>query len=196
MNSEGLADESLRTGLTRLLLEGADISDPGTTEEFLQLAAGAATLHTEANKLLHSAVSSARSAGATWQAIGETLGMTKQAAQKRFARAATSGETHLDPHERIIGPTTFFNELRELDLAGQYGWHSVEVGPNHHRVIASETRWEHCRITMSPARVSRQQAEGWEVVGSSFPYTYLKRDTQKPRLVEQRPLQPIWEIGT
>jgi hypothetical protein len=53
-------------------------------------AAKAAALATEqadeANAKLHSAVESARAAGATWAAIGEVLGITRQAAFKRFSK--------------------------------------------------------------------------------------------------------------
>ncbi|WP_198668857.1 hypothetical protein [Homoserinimonas sp. OAct 916] len=77
---------------------------------------------------LHTTVGSARAAGATWQSIGATLGMTKQAAQKRFAPPAAVPAAH-DPNERTIGPTTSFDEMQELALAGQYGWHAWSSAP-------------------------------------------------------------------
>lgn len=39
-----------------------------------------------ANRELHDAVQAARDAGDSWLSIGMALGVTKQAAQKRFAR--------------------------------------------------------------------------------------------------------------
>ncbi len=194
MTTDHSTQDTFRQELARLLLDSSGIEEPEGTQDFLQLTAGAAALHAATNALLHSAVASTRAAGATWQSIGDVLGMSKQAAQKRFAPTSLSCGTKLDPRERIIGPTTYFDELRELGLAGQYGWHSIEAGPTHHRVVSSETQWEHARITVSPARVARLQAEGWDVIGSSFPYTYLKRDTGVPCLHEPR--EPsIWYAG-
>lgn len=168
---------SLREALIGLLIETSNIEDPSSQEDFLEFVAGAATLRTEADELLHTAVTSARAAGATWQRIGETLGMSRQAAQKRFAWQADPAPTELDPEERTISPVTAFDELHELGLAGRYGWHSVEFGPFYHRVVRSETQWEHRRVTMSAGRARRLVAEGWQKIGSEFPFTYLKRDT-------------------
>ena len=50
------------------------------------LAASKAT--TDADQQLHDAVTAARQAGVTWAAIGEVLGITRQAAFKRFSKNA------------------------------------------------------------------------------------------------------------
>ncbi|GAA3022309.1 hypothetical protein [Streptosporangium longisporum] len=184
MTTERAGSDAVHEALTRILMENAAVEDPYGTEDFLRLVAGAATLQEEASTLLRTTVASARSAGVTWQSIGATLGMTKQAAQKRFAPPLAPSATGLDPHERVLGPTTTFDEMHELALAGRYGWHSVEFGTTYHRVVRSGTQWEHTRVTMSPGRVRRLRAEGWEVIGSGFPYTYLKRDTGVPALQE------------
>lgn len=117
-------------------------------------------------------------------ASGTTLGMTKQAAQKRFALPPGPHSAELDANERTIGPTTSFDEMQELSLGEQYGWHSVESGVTHHRVIRSDTKWEHLRVTISPGKVRELVADGWVAVGSNFPYTYVKRDTGTPALLE------------
>lgn len=174
---------SLQEALAGILIQNAEVDEVHDSEDFLSLVAAAASVRAEADQLLHTTVGSARAAGATWQSIGSTLGMTKQAAQKRFA-VRVSDRAALDPNERTIGPTTTFEEMQELALAGQYGWHSVEFGATHHRVIRSHTQWEHLRVTMSPGRVSKLVADGWQLIGSSFPYTYLKRDTGVPALNE------------
>lgn len=180
----------LRDILAQVLIENANVKDPRGSEDFLHLVAGAAMLRAEADKLLSTAVASARDAGGTWQNIGSTLGMTKQAAQKRFASPSVPRAAELNANERTIGPTTSFDEMQELALAGQYGWHSVDFGAAHHRVIRSETQWEHLRVTISPGRVRALVAEGWSLIGSSFPYSYLKRDTGVPALLEEPSQQP------
>ncbi|MEU4830985.1 hypothetical protein [Streptosporangium sp. NPDC023615] len=191
MTTDRAGSEAVHEALTRILMENTAVEDPYGTEDFLRLVAGAATLQEEATTLLRTTVTSARAAGVTWQSIGATLGMTKQAAQKRFAPPLAPSGTGLDPHERILGPTTTFDEMHELALAGRYGWHSVEFGATYHRVVRSGTQWEHTRVTMSPGEVRRLRAEGWEVVGSSFPYTYLKRDTGVPALQEPSLHDPV-----
>jgi hypothetical protein len=170
--------------LIQALADVGAVQDPRTADDFLQLIRTTADVESEARVLLQDAVSSARSAGVTWSAIGATLGMSKQAAQKRFATHALPTSDVQDPNERILGPVTAFDELRELALAGQYGWHSVEFGPYYHRVVRSDTQWEHARVTMFRRKASTLQEQGWQVIGSEFPFTYLKRDLGTPALVE------------
>lgn len=172
----------MRDILAQILIENASVGEPRGTEDFLSLVTSAAALRTEADNLLRTSVVSARDAGATWQSIGATLGMTKQAAQKRFAPPAGARPAELNAKERVIGPTTSFDEMHELALAGQYGWHSVDFGATYHRVIRSDTQWKHLRVTISPGRVRGFVADGWLLIGSRFPYTYLKRDTGIPAL--------------
>lgn len=53
----------------------------------LRLVDAAAALKVEAEKLLASSVDDARRAGATWQEVGETLNISRQAAYQRFGQA-------------------------------------------------------------------------------------------------------------
>lgn len=160
------------------------VAEPREVEDFVDLVAAVNEIDLQARSMLCDAVISARSAGATWAVIGRTLGMTKQAAQKRFAVGPTPGPTDLDPDERILGPVTAFNEMAELEIAGAYGWHSVDFGPYFHRVVRSPTRWEHRRVTMLGRSATRLQAQGWQLIRSEFPFSYLKRDLRTPALVE------------
>lgn len=156
------------------------VADPQHVEDYLALIVAAAEMEREARTVLHDAVASARSAGATWSTIGATLGMSKQAAQKRFTPHAAPAASTLDPGERILGPVTAFNEMAELALAGRYGWHSVEFGPSFHRVVRSETQWEHARVSMLRGRARSMASDGWRLIGSEFPFAYLKRDLGTP----------------
>lgn len=158
--------------------------DPTTVEDYLALVEAAADLEAHARGLLHDAVASARGAGATWSALGTTLGMTKQGVQKRFAVDAVPTTAGHASAERILGPVTAFTEMAELALAGRYGWHSVEFGPFYHRVVRSGSQWEHTRVSMLGGRGKTLRADGWQVIGSSFPNTYLKRDLGIPALDE------------
>ena len=157
-------------------------AEPQNVPDYLVLIKVASDVEMQARTLLKEAVTSARSAGATWSAIGSTLGMSKQAAQKRFAGRPPPGESDLDANERILGPVTVFDVMAELALAGRYGWHSIDLGPSFHRVVRSATQWEHVRVSALTSRARSMQADGWKVIGSEFPYTYLKRNLDKPAL--------------
>lgn len=159
-------------------------ADPQEVPDYLEIVKVASDIENQARALLHEAVNSARSAGATWSAVGSTLGMSKQAAQKRFTTQHAPLTSDLDPDDRILGPVTAFDEMAELALAGRYGWHSVEFGPFFHRVTRSETQWEHVRVSMLTGRAKSLRAEGWQLIASAFPYTYLKRDLGTPALIE------------
>lgn len=164
---------------------GADTeAEPATPDDFLSLVIRVERADRATKRMLTDAVSAARGAGCTWEAIGETLGMTRQAAQKRFRADADAEHGALDPDQRVIGPVTAFNELAELNLAGRYGWSSVSFGALHHVVAHSDTQWEHARVSMLGGRAKRLQAQGWQVIGSEFPFTYLKRDLGDPAVPE------------
>ena len=179
----GPTSEALAEAIGELIAS----AEPEEVGDYLRLITVASQVEGQARSLLHDSVLAARSSGATWAAIGATLGMSKQAAQKRFAVAAPTAT--LDPDERILGPVTSFDEMKELAAAGRYGWHSVEFGPFFHRVVRTGTQWEHQRVSMLRRRGKDLTEEGWEVIGSTFPYTYLKRDLGVPAIPE--PGRPV-----
>lgn len=72
-------DVSIATGLTIAALAG----EPGA--DGVQALASASQLVDSAERALHLLVADARGQGMTWAAIGEALGISRQAAQKRFA---------------------------------------------------------------------------------------------------------------
>lgn len=164
----------LDEAIGRAILAGADADDP------LALVRRAADADRAAGALLHRSVAAARSGGHSWQAIGDVLGLTRQAAQQRFGKdetPATPGGA--DAEERWLGPVTAFDEMDELALAGRLGWHTVGAGLLRHRMVRTATQWEHKRVvwTGSTARYAR---EGWQVGCHAFPWVYLVRDTGRP----------------
>ena len=177
------AERSIQDELSEAVAQLGAVEGPAIPAQFLELVGAAQQMEVHAQELLREAVHSARAAGATWTDIGKTLGVSKQAAQKRFAppKAAVTGA--LDPGERLVGPVGFFDEVDELNLAGRYGWHSVEFTWAHHRVVRSATQWEHRRVA-SAKEAEGLEAEGWVRFGRSFPYIWLKRDLGTPALAE------------
>ncbi|MFG2341533.1 hypothetical protein [Streptomyces yangpuensis] len=139
----------------------------------------------ESSRLLREAVQGARAAGHSWDAVGRVLGVSRQAAQQRFAGRATGGASPSPssaggpdaPERRIIGGLSAFNEMAALEEAGRDGWHVVGYGPFFHEVEASGHPWEHCRVTLPlAARHRRMESEGWIPVGAGwFPWRYYKR---------------------
>lgn len=163
----------------RAVLGAADVADDGPLglDDHLALIAASARAENEVRAILQRSVTAARAGGASWALIGTQLGMTRQAAQQRFGAAvepAPAGES-----ERWLGPVTAFDELAELDLAGRAGWHTVEAGVLAHRMVRTDTQWEHRRILWR-ASLASEEADGWTVGCRAFPWIYLVRDRGIP----------------
>ncbi len=208
-------EERLAETLSAALAEAAEgaerriANDPAA---YLDLVAVAAKAESQTVDLLRSAVTAARSAGQSWEAIGARLGISRQAAQQRFGRdqaggasepegqvvdaaageVATpdSGQAQSRPGRssgevRVVSGLTAFNEMRALETIGRYGWHSIGYGAFHHVVRRSPNQWEHLRLFAATDAVQVLLAEGWERVGqASFPWIYLKHELDVPALAE------------
>lgn len=170
---DGVADavlsgpESLRSDLEH---------DPAS---YLRLVAATRVGAEQASRLLREAIGGARSAGHSWDAVGRVLGVSRQAAQQRFAPdrpgAAASTEPGA-PARRVLTPLTAFDEMEALRREGREGWHLVDFGPYFHVVEASDQPWEHCRVPFAVgSRLRRLEADGWTAVGAWFPWRYFKR---------------------
>ena len=122
--------------------------------------------------LLRQSVVAARAAGCSWAAIGAELGMSRQAAQQRFGGSTGTGTGATrdpgDDTERWLGPVTAFDELPELELAGRLGWHTVEAGMLCHRMVRTDTQWQHKRAIW-PGSLARNEREGWQIGCRAFP---------------------------
>ena len=178
--------DSTRPTLREHLAAALDAADPdlaGRLEHepssHLDLVRLARAAYDETGHLLVAAVGSARSAGCTWEQIGEVLGMTRQAAQQRYGRRDEqvpdpSGVTGGSHRRQLLAPLTAFNEMRVLERAGRYGWHAVAYGPLYFEVEESDQQWEHHRsyVGAGPLR----PGDGWQRVGTLwFPWVYWKR---------------------
>lgn len=127
--------------------------------------------------LLGQAVAAARSAGHSWAAIGDELGLTRQAVQQRFG-APTPDELE-EPEFRWLGPVTAFDEMQELELAGRRGWRTVGTGMLRHRMQQTDTQWEHRRVVWARSP-DHYETDGWQVGCRAFPWLYLVRDLGTP----------------
>ncbi|MGF3054291.1 hypothetical protein ACQUSY_10085 [Microbacterium sp. YY-03] len=165
-----------------------------TADESLALIGASAAAERQAATVFHGAVTAARAANVSWARIGGELGMTRQAAQQRFGIApenattdhttndntAADHTTHaFEDTERWLGPVTAFDEMKELELAGRAGWHTVEAGAFKHRMVRTETQWQHRRVLWRGS-LARDEADGWQIGCRAFPWIYLIRDTGIP----------------
>lgn len=166
--SDSLADQ-----LGSVILDAVAADGP---EDELALVRRTANAEAVVGELLHQSVGSARAAGHSWAAIGGALGMTRQAAQKRFGGR---DDERSDPDERTLGPVTAFDEMRELEIAGRLGWHTVGAALLSHRMIRTPTQWEHRRVAWVKAP-GRYERDGWQIGCKAFPWLYLVRDTGIP----------------
>ncbi|MDQ3632535.1 MAG: hypothetical protein M3417_14950 [Actinomycetota bacterium] len=173
----------LRDGVAEAVLAGpVDLRaalehDP---ESYLRLVTAARVGAEETSRLLREAIGGARRAGHSWDAVGRVLGVSRQAAQQRFAPAGPGSDAAPTepgaPARRVLTPLTAFDEMEALDREGRQGWHLVDFGPLFHVVEASDHPWEHRRVPFAGgSRLRRLQAEGWMPVGTWFPWRYLKR---------------------
>lgn len=155
--------------------------DPAAPEDHLMLVTRSAAAERASRELLQQAVIAARGSGHSWAAIGTELGLSRQAVQQRFG--GRPQEATDDPAEdsrfRWLGPVTAFEEMRELEIAGRLGWHTVEAGMLRHKVVRTNTQWEHKRIVWSGS-LRRLEQDGWQVGCRAFPWVYLVRDLGTP----------------
>jgi hypothetical protein len=172
---EAVADAVMQTpaGLAARLETDAEAS--------LTLVDSARVAAEEASRLLRESIDGARAAGHSWGAIGELLGVSRQAAQQRFGSpSAVPAETGA---RRILSPVTAFDEMAALEIEGRQGWHSVGYGTLHHVLEKSEVQWEHRRAVWGAVNRAHLERDGWQVVGSGwFPWSYWARPTDRPAL--------------
>ncbi len=84
-----------------------------------------------ADHLIGHFVDRARRSGASWTDIGKSMGVTKQAAQKRFVPKATDAAEALDPNQ---GFNRFTPRARKVVVAAQEEAHGAgnnEISPAH-----------------------------------------------------------------
>lgn len=168
-----------------LIEAGIDVADSDSADalasaldgdEHLAVIAAGADAERQAAAMLERAVAAARAAGVSWARIGGRLGMSRQAAQQRFGGQPDPVDSD---RERWLGPVTALDEMAELELAGRAGWRTVETGLLAHRMLRTDTQWEHRRILWRGS-LAKEVAAGWQVGCRAFPWIYLVRDTGIP----------------
>ena len=174
---EFLDRSGLRIDVEKAILSHADISKGTETDiaSLLRLVDATSEAAELCGKLQRDAVHQARRADIPWSEIGAVMGITRQAAQQRFA--PEEDPQPLTKSTRRIPGATAFNEMQILASEGKAGYHLVDFGPLYLTVMASNDVWEHRRLLSHNMIGKREQMEaaGWIYVGSWFPFHYFKR---------------------
>ena len=163
--------------------------DPESPQDHLAIVHRTAQADAAVRNLLTRSVGAARGSGHSWAAIGDQLGMTRQAAQQRFGAEPAEGHSRGEGasetegaeggERRRLGPVTAFDELPELQIAGRQGWRTVDAGMLCHIVERTDTQWETRRVVWrKPA--GAYEKDGWQVAVRAFPWLYLVRDLGVP----------------
>lgn len=177
MNHTHDPESDLKGQLERAILAQAGVTpeDPADPSSLLRLVDASTQAVDLCGQIQRTSVHQARRAEVSWSDIGSVMGITRQAAQQRFAP-----ETEPAPQSqelRHLRGATAFNEMQMLHYEGLAGWHLVGFGPLFLTLQASTQVWEHQRVlSLSPWKARRAlEAEGWIYVGSWFPFHYFKR---------------------
>lgn len=145
-----------------------------TLEGYLDLVQAAAVVAEEGDHSLQRWVSATRRAGASWEQIGTALGVSRQAAQKRFGESFDEVE---GPTERRVTGVTAFNEVQVLDEYGADDWEVVRASwlTLYFRKVDHPVENVR-RVTLRRGKpISEMEADGWTHVFSWYPYTYYTR---------------------
>jgi len=180
--------EVLRQGIASVVNQAApDLAaaveggrDPAAALRLIELTS---ELSAVVDESLRGAVDSARAAGLSWEQIGDTLSVSRQAAQQRFRPKPPA------PPREVwhMTPVTSLDELARLNEAGRYGWHSVGYGALFHDLVRTDEQWEHRRVGILSARHALE-GEGWQKIGTMwFPWAYYARPTGAPALSGDAP---------
>jgi hypothetical protein len=146
-------------------------ADTGAALAFVGVSAN---LSAEADGLLRSAVTAARRLGGSWGSVGAQLGVTRQAAQQRFAAPRqvleNPSEVQADARHqfatppqvgdrRVVTGATAFNELEILQREGAAGWKLEGGGGLFLEFSYAGVAMEHQRVSSNRGRLTRKRAE-------------------------------------
>lgn len=113
------------------LIEGIKQAHSDALEQLTDAVIAADHLGEVADHLIGHFVDQARRSGASWTDIGTSMGVTKQAAQKRFVPKVPDGASDLDPEQ---GFSRYTKRAKNVVIAAQNEAHAAgndHIGPEH-----------------------------------------------------------------
>lgn len=175
-------EQGLRNQVTALVLDWAQGREPPfagrSKEEFADVIVAAHVVADESRLGLHRWIDAARRAGMSWSEVGDTLGITKQAAQQRFRSVAEADEGEragAGADLEVRYGATAFTEMRMLEEEGRRGNELVGTGGLRLTFRRTDRAWEYQRTIGLTAPVESMERQGWAHVSSWFPFHYFKR---------------------
>lgn len=148
-----------------------------TLDDYLDLVEAAAVATEESDLSLKRWVSASRRAGASWEQIGAALGVSRQAAQKRFGE---SFDDSVAPSEKRVRGVTAFNEVSVLADEGAAGYEVVRAswGTLFFRHVGHPVENVRRVSLRQSSIISEMEDVGWTFVFRWTPYTYYTRPAQ------------------
>ena len=175
-------DEILRANTADLMFDWARKRNPPMTgqsgEGFYDAIVAANTIADEAKTNLSHWVEAASRSGLSWEEIGEALGITKQAAYKKFSLGSNNTTGSLADNVIVVATnSSSIEETRLLRNRGRDGYELIDVGPNSLMFIQTEIEWEYNR---GVGRYRDRVTHGnWKWVASRPPLHYAKREVRQ-----------------
>ncbi len=182
-------ETELRTRTSDLVLswhlEQRGPLDAAEAGDYRALVEAAAVVADEGGTCLRNWVGAARRAGLSWEEIGAALGVTRQAAQKRFATGDHpdgADGAGADQGPGLLGRVTrtgvtAFNEVGILREEGAAGRRLVGAEMFKLHFEQTDRPWNNLRVTSlrRERTVAAMTAEGWTFALSWFPFHYFTR---------------------
>lgn len=180
-------ESKLRSRVADLAIEhyaGGSVEklDSATAEDFRHLIRAASVVSDEAGNSLRRWVDAGRHAGLSWADIGEVLGVTRQAAQQRFASSPAFADSLVrdTAASDLICRTgmTAFNEISTLEEEGRKGNALVGAAPLKLYFSPRGLPYENIRVTALRATtlIKRYESAGWTYVLTWGPFHYFTRE--------------------
>lgn len=179
-------ERALRAKAAALALDWATAREPPfegeAKEEFAAVIVAADVVADEARHALAQWVTAGRRAGMSWAEVGETLGISKQAAQQRFGGTEEPDTPADQGRVEVRLGATAFNEMQILEREGAKGNELVQIGVLRLVFRPTRRRWKYRRVVaVLPGPIAAAQAAGWTFVASWFPFHYFKRPVATDR---------------
>ncbi len=180
-------EQELRSQVSDLVMDwheevvgvGVDDANP---EHFENLIRAAAVVADESGKLVRDWVGSGKRAGLSWADIGAVLGISRQAAQQRFAPATTFmgvGISGTDEDGLVVrSGMNAFNEVAAMHEEGKKGNELVGAAPFKLYFTPRGGQWENIRVGALRRRssvIEQYENEGWTHAFTWPPFVYLTR---------------------
>jgi hypothetical protein len=156
--------------------------DGASADDFRHLIRAAYVVSDEAGHSLQRWVDAGRHAGLSWADVGDTLGVSRQAAQQRFSGSKSIEESgsraSVDPSELIVRKgMNAFTEVSALEEEGRNGNELVGAAVLKLFFISHGRPWENKRVTAFRGKglIQQYEAAGWTYALTWYPFHYFTR---------------------